>query len=141
MPDLLLALRVVVSLAAVLGALWFLQRRLSRRTARTRTTEALTIVSRQGLGAKSHLVVVDVDGARYLLGVTEAGISVIDRLTAPAAGEAAASSLVTASVPASDEAGLTPPVPLRRLRHRSAPAAPAPLTRDATQLLRRALGA
>jgi flagellar protein FliO/FliZ len=73
-----------VSLAAVLGALWFLQRRLTRGAAgRRRRDNGITVLSRQGLGGKAQLVVVEVEGTRYVLGVTEQGVTVVDRTRAP----------------------------------------------------------
>lgn len=41
------------------------------------------MLSRQGLGGKAQLVVVEVEGTRYVLGVTEQGVSVVDRTRAP----------------------------------------------------------
>jgi flagellar protein FliO/FliZ len=70
------ALRVVLSLAVVLGLLWVLQRRLSRGTS-ARSSNVVTIVGRQGLGQKASVVVVDVDGRRFVLGVTEQSINVL----------------------------------------------------------------
>ena len=70
----------------MLGLLWFLQRRLSRRGAsrgiRPRPDEAITVLGRQGLGSKAHLVVVQVEQARYVLAVTEHRVDVVDRLPA-----------------------------------------------------------
>lgn len=80
MDELLLLMRVVVSLAAVLGLLWFLQRRLARRTRRSREAEAITVLGRRGVGAKAQLVVAEAEGNRYVLGVTEHGVTVIDKL-------------------------------------------------------------
>lgn len=79
-------LRVAVSLAAVLGLLWFLHRRLSRSTSRTREPQAITVLGRQGVGAKAQIVIVRTEDARYVLGVTEHGVSVIDKLPADSAG-------------------------------------------------------
>jgi flagellar protein FliO/FliZ len=70
------ALRVVLSLAVVLGLLWVLQRRLSRGSG-SRAANVVTVVGRQGLGQKASVVVVDVDGRRFVLGVTEQSISVL----------------------------------------------------------------
>lgn len=159
MDDLLLGLRVAVSLAAVLGALWFLQRRLTKgagaagRTRRGlgRRGEGIQVVSRQGIGPKAQLVVVDVEGTRYVLGVTEQGVSVIDRARAQAPDEGSGSDLVAsfekllaeaatqpaplppaavsdapegdASEAAADETD--PPAPLRRRDRRAAQASPA----------------
>ena len=76
MDTVVVALRVLLSLAVVLGLLWVLQRRLSRG-AGSRTANLVTVVGRQGLGQKASVVVVDVDGRRYVLGVTEQSISVL----------------------------------------------------------------
>jgi len=74
--TLVVALRVVLSLAVVLGLLWVLQRRLSRGSG-SRTANLVSIVGRQGLGQKASVVVVDVDGRRFVLGVTEQSITVL----------------------------------------------------------------
>ncbi|WP_120337143.1 flagellar biosynthetic protein FliO [Cryobacterium soli] len=76
MDTVVVALRVVLSLAVVLGLLWVLQRRLSRGPGK-RTANVVTIVGRQGLGQKASVVVVDVDGRRFVLGVTEQSINVL----------------------------------------------------------------
>ena len=71
--------------------LWYLQRRLSRRTADRRVARPITVLARQALGSKAQLVVVQTDDARYVLGVTEHGVSVVDRLpTDPGAAGAPA---------------------------------------------------
>ena len=63
MDAILTMLRVVVSLAAVLGVIWYLQRRVSRRQLRTKKkTNPVTVVGKQGIAAKASVVVVDVDG-------------------------------------------------------------------------------
>jgi flagellar protein FliO/FliZ len=80
--DVLLAGRVLVSLAAVLGAIWLISRKVARRT--TGSGDSIRIIGRQGIGAKAQLVVVDIDAARYVLGVTEGAVTVVDRLDAPA---------------------------------------------------------
>ncbi|MDN3309644.1 flagellar biosynthetic protein FliO [Microbacterium oryzae] len=104
MADLLVALRVIVSLAAVLGLLWWLSRRLQdgqetggsplaglvpkklarlqsllpARSAPRAPQERITVVARSGLGGKAQLVVAEFGGIRYVLGVTEHGVSVVD---------------------------------------------------------------
>lgn len=126
MDDLLVGLRAVVALAAVLGLLLFLSRRLQKSQARgdsplsgllpkglgglgglraklparapARTTarpasrpsartkvrpEKITVVARTGLGGKTQLVVAEFGGIRYVLGVTESGVSVVDTQEAP----------------------------------------------------------
>ncbi len=77
MDALILGLRVVVALGAVLGLMWFLQRRLGQGAGRRRADRALTIVSRQSLGQKASVVVVDAAGQRFLLGVTEHAVNVL----------------------------------------------------------------
>ncbi|WP_336857786.1 flagellar biosynthetic protein FliO [Sinomonas albida] len=83
MDQLILGLRVLVSLAAVLGLMWVLARRLRRGTASPKA-KALSVVSRQTVGPKASVVLVDTDGRRFLLGVTEHGISVLHSGEAPA---------------------------------------------------------
>src|SRR3954468_11938600 len=77
MDALILGLRVVVALGAVLGLMWLLQRRLGKGTGRRRADRTLTVVSRQSLGQKASVVVVDAAGQRFLLGVTEHAVNVL----------------------------------------------------------------
>lgn len=105
------------------------------------------MLGRQGLGAKAQLVVVQTDDARYVLGVTEHGVSVVDRLpVAPAAAAdeplaasaarssdaeefdriLAATGLTETGLTATDPAEIDPAVPTasapqRRVRHRNDP--------------------
>lgn len=89
MDELFLALRVLVSLAAVLGIIWYAQRRISRGSGRTKAHKPITVVGRQAVGAKASVAVVDVDGKRFLLGVTEQGVSLLHTSdTPPAPAEA-----------------------------------------------------
>ncbi|WP_435745165.1 flagellar biosynthetic protein FliO [Microbacterium sp. PMB16] len=117
MDDVLVALRMIVALAAVLGLLLFLSRRLQKagakgdnpmagllpkklgqwsglrqsRPAQGRGAKArqekITVVARSGIGAKAQLVVAEFGGIRYVLGVTEHGISVVDTQEAPVSEE------------------------------------------------------
>lgn len=85
MEVLTLALRVVLSLGFVVVLLWYIQRRVSRTQHGARAGDPLVIVSRRGLGQKSSVVVVETDGKRFLLGVTEQSVSVLHTSDAPAA--------------------------------------------------------
>lgn len=117
MEDVLVALRMIVALAAVLGLLLFLSRRLQKAGAKgdnpmagllptklgrmaglrqsratpgktaTARPEKITVVARSGIGAKAQLVVAEFGGIRYVLGVTEHGISVVDTQEAPVPDE------------------------------------------------------
>lgn len=78
----LLLLRVALSLAAVLGLLWYVQRRVGKRVQQRRDGAEITVVARRALGSKAHLVVVETDDARYVLGVTENGVNLIERMPA-----------------------------------------------------------
>lgn len=111
MDDLLVALRMIVALAAVLGLLFILSRRMQKGTAKDgnplsalvpgrwggrasrspKSTvgrarprpEKITVVARSGLGGKAQLVVAEFGGIRYVLGVTEHGVNVVDTQEAP----------------------------------------------------------
>ncbi|MET1021862.1 MAG: flagellar biosynthetic protein FliO [Arthrobacter sp.] len=84
MDALILGLRVFVALGAVLGLMWFLQRRLGKGTGRRRADRALTVVSRQSVGQKASVVVVDAAGRRFLLGVTDHAVNVLHSGDIPA---------------------------------------------------------
>ncbi|MET0975532.1 MAG: flagellar biosynthetic protein FliO [Leifsonia sp.] len=96
MDVVIVAARVVLSLAAVLGLLLFLQRRLTKGTTRTRKANPLSVVARTGVGSKASVVVVEVDGRRFLLGVTEQNIAVLH--SAATAADAPASPAAVESV-------------------------------------------
>ena len=94
MDTLLLALRVVLSLAAVLGVIWYVQRRVSKGN-RSRQGRTITVVGRQGVGAKASVAVIDVDGKRFLLGVTEHSVNILHTSDTPEAPAEAFSRALT----------------------------------------------
>jgi flagellar protein FliO/FliZ len=72
-----IALRVLVVLAVIVTVLWYVQRRVTKGRGAARRTNAVSVVGRQGVGPKASVVVVDVDGNRFVLGVTERQVSVL----------------------------------------------------------------
>ncbi|MGN6444397.1 FliO/MopB family protein [Amnibacterium sp.] len=81
MDTVFLALRVVVALGAVFGALLFAHRWITKgRPGSKPRNRQIEVVARQGLGAKAGIAVVDAGGRRYLLGVTEHAVTVLDTL-------------------------------------------------------------
>ncbi|TFC25004.1 flagellar biosynthetic protein FliO [Cryobacterium sp. MDB1-18-2] len=84
MDTLLVALRVALSLAVVVGLLWVLQRRMQKGTRRGPKASLVSVVGRQGLGQKASVVVVDVEGRRFVLGVTEQSVTVLHDALSPA---------------------------------------------------------
>ncbi|WP_284528802.1 flagellar biosynthetic protein FliO [Microbacterium sp. T2.11-28] len=126
-----------------------MQRRVARGAAKERARDAVRVIARRGLGAKAQVVVVEIDDVRYVLGIGDGAVSVIDRAPAEAAAGAAIAPLTAlparpAPIEAADPAA---PLPARRsLRaeqrtaSRAASRTPS-LPRDAAQALRRALGA
>ena len=83
MESVFLALRVLLSLAAVLGTLWMLQRRLTKGPRAARATKLVSVVTRQVIAPKASVVVLDVDGKRFLLGVTEQSVTVLNTSELP----------------------------------------------------------
>ena len=71
--TLLLAARVVLSLAVVLALLWFIARRVSRTGVVSRGVR-LEVLARQNLTRRAGVALVAVEGRRFLLG-TGAGIA------------------------------------------------------------------
>ena len=83
MDTVFVALRVLLSLAVVVGLLWVVQRRLTRGRRAPRRSNAMTLVGRQGVGSKASVVLVDVDGKRFMLGVTEHSVNVLHAADVP----------------------------------------------------------
>lgn len=108
MDELLIALRAAVALGAVLGLLWWISRRVQKgqtpgarraggtRSARIRALlssrapsgtrrepERITVIARSGIGARAQLVVAEFGGIRYVLGVSEHGVSLVDTQEVP----------------------------------------------------------
>jgi flagellar protein FliO/FliZ len=71
-----LVIRIAFSLLIVLGLLWALAR-LSRRRVTGRGAGSLTVLARQQLGRNSSVAVVRVVDRAYVLGVTDAQITLI----------------------------------------------------------------
>jgi Flagellar biosynthesis protein, FliO. len=78
--SLLLAVRVVVSLAVVLALLWFIARRFSRAGVVSRGVR-VEVLARQNLSRHSGVALVAVEGRRFLLGTGDMGVSLIQELS------------------------------------------------------------
>ncbi|PYI66867.1 flagellar biosynthetic protein FliO [Arthrobacter livingstonensis] len=120
MDTLLLVLRVGLSLAVVIVLLWMAQKRWSKGSRPAAETD-LQVVSRRSVGQKASVVVVDADGRRFLLGVTEHAINVLHDgpapVAAPVAEPAFAHSMQEAGV-RQDGMADAGPLPLRARHHR-----------------------
>ena len=101
MDTVFLALRVVVALGAVFGALLLAHRWITKgRPGAAPRNRQISVVARQGLGQKAGIAVVDAGGRRYLLGVTEHAVTVLDRLDGTAtAGQQTSLTVMTATGP------------------------------------------
>lgn len=121
--DVTTVLRVAFSLAVVLGLLWVSYRVASKtsRSAPRGRQEQLTVVARQGLSQKSAAVLLEAGGRRYLLGVTESSVTVIDGPTSvpsdvpPTAVTAVTAADATPGAPTSDEPSFDDAVTAARL--------------------------
>ncbi|NJC21241.1 flagellar protein FliO/FliZ [Arthrobacter pigmenti] len=85
MDAVILALRVLLSLAVVLGLLWYMHRRISRSQRRGGKVSPVNVVARHGISPKASVVIVEAEGQRFLLGVTEQSVNVLHTSDAPAA--------------------------------------------------------
>ena len=94
METLFLVLRVVLSLAVVFGIIWYAQRKLGKGM-RAKQGNTITVVGRQGVGAKASVAVIDVDGKRFLLGVTEHSVNILHTSDTPEAPASAFSRVLT----------------------------------------------
>ncbi|MCM3536266.1 flagellar biosynthetic protein FliO [Cellulosimicrobium funkei] len=121
--DVTTVLRVAFSLAVVLGLLWVSYRVASKtsRSAPRGRQEQLTVVARQGLSQKSAAVLLEAGGRRYLLGVTESSVTVIDGPTPvpsdvpPTAVTTVTAADATPGAPTSDEPSFDDAVTAARL--------------------------
>jgi flagellar protein FliO/FliZ len=95
----IVALRVVLSLGVVFGLLWYLQRRLVKGGRAKVAANLVTVVGRANVGQKASVVVVDVDGQRLVLGVTEHAVSVLHGSTGPIDDSIQTDAVATAPVP------------------------------------------
>ncbi|MCU1405981.1 MAG: hypothetical protein JWQ43_2284 [Glaciihabitans sp.] len=77
MDTLFTALRVAVSLGAVLAVIWYAHRRITRGAGLVKSERPITIIGRQGLSQKASVVIIEAEGKRLLLGVTEHTITVL----------------------------------------------------------------
>lgn len=78
METLMLAARVGLSLAAVLGLMWWLSRRMQSSTLmRRRRRETLTVLGRQQLGGKTGVALIEASGRRLVIGYGEQGVTLL----------------------------------------------------------------
>ncbi|MET1042661.1 MAG: flagellar biosynthetic protein FliO [Microbacteriaceae bacterium] len=84
MDTLLLALRVLLSLGVVFGLLWVMQRRMTRGGRGKDVATPIRVIGRQRLGAKASVVVVELQGKKFMLGVTEQSVNVLHAETGSA---------------------------------------------------------
>jgi flagellar protein FliO/FliZ len=87
--TLILAARVGLSLAAVLGLMWWLSRRMQSSTLmRRRRRESLTVLGRQQLGKQTGVALIEASGRRLVIGYGEHGVTLLhDAGNAPEADE------------------------------------------------------
>ncbi|GAA3338359.1 hypothetical protein GCM10017714_09220 [Curtobacterium pusillum] len=88
MDTLVITLRVALSLGVVLALMWVLHRRMAKSglgggKAKGRRSATVDVVARQGIGGKASVVVVDVEGERLVLGVSEHGVNLLTSGQAP----------------------------------------------------------
>lgn len=95
MDSLLLALRVVVALGVVIAVIWFLRRRNSSTGRTRRAQKPVTVIARQNLAPKVSVAVVEFGGKRFLLGVSDHGVTVLHDEEVEVAEEVAAAVPVT----------------------------------------------
>lgn len=124
METLFLVLRVVVALGVVLAVIWVAHRRVSRMRARTKRTGLVQLVARQSLAPKASMVIVDADGRRLVLGVTEHAVSVLSDRPAPVADADFDAVLAAAVAPEQTALEASDAAPVRAAHLPAATAAP-----------------
>ena len=93
MDTLLLLLRVALSLAAVLALLWWVSRKVQAGMAGRRRESPLHVISRQHLGRRSGIALIEVSGRQLVVGHSDQEVRLVhDAGDAPV--EAPAASVV-----------------------------------------------
>ena len=104
MDAFLAGVRVLLSLAVVFALLWYVSKRMRKHQSGTRRSVPVQVLGKAALGGKAQVVVVEAAGRRMVLGVTEAGVSMLHEDEAPpltrAEAQAAADAAAKASAPA-----------------------------------------
>jgi flagellar protein FliO/FliZ len=108
MEATVVALRVALSLAVVFGLIWFIHRRLTRGGKARNAAMPITVLGKQAVGQKASVVVIDADGTRFVLGVTEHNVSVLHSAESPAAAFAG---VLAQATPAATTPAATVPTP------------------------------
>lgn len=83
MDVLILALRVLLSLGAVVAVVWYVQRRVTRIQRGSKAGDPVKVIARRGVGQKAAVVIVEASGKRFTLGVTEQTVNVLHTEDAP----------------------------------------------------------
>jgi flagellar protein FliO/FliZ len=78
-----LTLRVVLALAVVFGLLWVVQRKVAGNK-RTQTVAPIQVLGRQRVSPKASVVMIEADGKRFVLGVTDQAVTVVHAETTSA---------------------------------------------------------
>lgn len=99
MDDVFTVLRVVVSLAVVVGIIWFVQKKFVRANRTKSRKRPISLVARQSVGRNSSIAVVEFQGKQFLLGITEHGISVLDSMADAGAGAVTRTTLEEPTTP------------------------------------------
>ncbi|WP_167138787.1 flagellar biosynthetic protein FliO [Diaminobutyricimonas sp. TR449] len=83
METLELTLRVVLALAVVFGLLWVVQRKVAG-SKRTQPVAPIQVLGRQRVSPKASVVLIEADGKRFVLGVTDQAVTVVHAETTSA---------------------------------------------------------
>lgn len=94
MDTVLLLLRVGLSLAAVLGLLWWISRRAQASMGTRRRRASMAVVGRQQLGRRTGVALLEVEGRRLVVGYGEQGVTLLHD-----AGEAPEQPAASAAIP------------------------------------------
>ena len=123
MDGITTTLRVIVSLGVVLGVIWYAHRLINSK--KPAKKNAVTILGKQGLAAKASVVVIEAEGMRFVLGVTEHNVSVLhtsEPLPQEATAEAFAEVLAINANSDSDSASESEPTPKHKAAYTGTPA-------------------
>ena len=123
MDGITTTLRVIVSLGVVLGVIWYAHRLINSK--KPAKKNAVTILGKQALAAKASVVVIEAEGMRFVLGVTEHNVNVLhasEPLPQEATAEAFAEVLAINANSESESESESEPTPKHKAAYTGTPA-------------------
>ena len=81
--DILSVLTALIGITAVLALTYFASRLYAGKLGAVASSRYIKVIDRLAVGKSSFILLIELDGAQYLIGVTEHGASILKELEEP----------------------------------------------------------